>query len=70
MASPAPNLAPVSAACVPSSPGALDSRYSPPTSGQSPIAVSGMPTCEVSVTIRTLQWPEIPTPPPRVIPVM
>jgi len=60
----------VSAACVPSSPGERDNRYSPPTSGHRPIAVSGIPTCEDSVTIRTLQWAEIPTPPPRVIPVM
>ena len=58
IASAAPNRAPVNAACVPNSPGALDSRYSPPTSGASPIAVSGIPTCDVSVTIRMLQWPD------------
>ena len=70
IASAAPSRAPVNAACVPSSPGALDSRYSPPTSGASPIAVSGIPTCDVSVTIRMLQWPEMPTPPPSVMPSM
>ena len=52
IASPASSRAPVRAACTPSCPGDRASRCRMPTSGQSPISVSGMASSESSDTIR------------------
>ena len=70
MASAAANGTPESAACRPSPPGALASRYEPPTSGINPIPTSGMAILEVSVTTRTLPCAATPTPPPITMPSM
>ena len=69
-ASAPPTVAPVSARWVPSSPGARARRYSAPTSGKKPIAVSGMATRDRSVTRRRLPYAEMPTPPPITTPSM
>ncbi len=66
----APTGDPVSARCVPSSPGARESSHDPPTSGCMPMPTSGIASRDRSVTTRTDACAEIPIPPPMTRPSM
>jgi len=53
---------------MPISPGQRGRKKLPPTSGNSPIPVSGMAKDVVSSATRWLPWTETPTPPPITMP--
>ena len=60
----------VKARYVPSMPSSLGRKKEPPTSGNSPMVVSGIAKIVRSVAIRIGACTESPTPPPIVIPSM
>ncbi|KAH0999975.1 hypothetical protein HUJ04_008208 [Dendroctonus ponderosae] len=62
------SLTPVKARYHPSRPANLDKKWEPPTSGKSPICVSGIAKSVFSVAIRYCPCTDNPTPPPITIP--